>query len=124
MTIQDTVRHFLPFQNGSPAPGNVTKLEDEGLFKGQVVYSKFTWPVVLGGEEVYIWGEQGGADVGSGKQHGSELCWGLLQYSNCSPNGRGAQGASMTGARVCDCTKSTGTPTPRSFCHCGQGHMR
>ncbi|KAG2447799.1 hypothetical protein HYH02_007256 [Chlamydomonas schloesseri] len=56
VTIQDTVRHFLPFQNGSPAPGNVTKLEDEGLFKGQVVYSKFTWPAVLGGDEVYIWG--------------------------------------------------------------------
>ncbi|KAG2492426.1 hypothetical protein HYH03_009369 [Edaphochlamys debaryana] len=57
-TVQDTVRQFTPFSSASglSAPGNVTKLTDDGLFQGQTVFSKFTWPAVLGGDEVYIWG--------------------------------------------------------------------
>ncbi|GFR50917.1 hypothetical protein Agub_g13235 [Astrephomene gubernaculifera] len=55
LTVQDTVRQFQSFP-GLSAPGNVTKLTDDGVFQGQTVFSKFTWPAVLGGEEVYIWG--------------------------------------------------------------------
>ncbi len=53
-----TVREFHPTMTSSSSaqPGNVTKLTDEGLFRDQVVYSKFSWPAVLGGDEVYIWG--------------------------------------------------------------------
>lgn len=53
-----TVREFHPTMTSSSSaqPGNVTKLTDDGLFRDQVVYSKFSWPAVLGGDEVYIWG--------------------------------------------------------------------
>ncbi|GLC57318.1 hypothetical protein PLESTB_001211200 [Pleodorina starrii] len=53
--LQDTIRQFQSI-SGLPAPGNVTKHTDDGLFQGQIVFSKFTWPAVLGGEDVYIWG--------------------------------------------------------------------
>lgn len=56
VALQDTIRQFQSIP-GLSAPGNVTKLTDDGVFQGQIVWSKFTWPAVLGGEEVYIWGE-------------------------------------------------------------------
>ncbi|EFJ40325.1 hypothetical protein VOLCADRAFT_119992 [Volvox carteri f. nagariensis] len=55
VTLQDTIRQFQA-KPGLSTPGNVTKLTDDGLFQGQIVWTKFTWPAVLGGEEVYIWG--------------------------------------------------------------------
>ena len=41
-----------------PAPGNVTEHAQDGLFDDQLVFSKFTWPAVLGGQDIYIWGER------------------------------------------------------------------
>lgn len=60
-----------PFAPVSGGPGNVTQHSTDSLFQDQVVFSKFSWPAVLGGDEVFIWGEQrAGSSAAAPRQAG------------------------------------------------------
>lgn len=95
------------------------------------VYTRFHWPTELGGENIFVWGEQGAAAAGREKRFSASTCMGTLVrvHGSSMKHAHGAphastQAASMGGPRASSCTGSAKTSPPQWCCCCSQGTTR
>jgi hypothetical protein len=101
-----------------PTPGNVTEHTQDGLFSDQLVFSKFTWPAVLGGQDIYIWGERRAAAQTPHCLPLNAACPLTVMRAEC------LQVASTIGPKASSSTRLTQKQTPLSSCRSSPARTR